>query len=138
MLNEIVNCVHSLSKTMRNKPILIVDDDQGMIDVIDKYLRHVGYQTRKALDGLEAMNILQEEDGEVSLLITDLVMPNFTGPKLIKFVKKEYNQIKIIACTEHGRKAAQWADDAGADAILYKPLDLYQLEKTIKNLIDAG
>jgi two-component system cell cycle sensor histidine kinase/response regulator CckA len=120
---------------MTNKSILIVDDDQGMIDVIDKYLRNLGYQTRKALDGLEAIKILQEEDCEIDLLITDLVMPNLSGPKLIKIVKKEYRQIKIIACTGHGKKAGQWADDAGADAILYKPLEMYRLKRTIEDLI---
>jgi two-component system cell cycle sensor histidine kinase/response regulator CckA len=120
---------------MTNKSILIVDDDQGMIDVIDKYVRHLGYQTRKALDGLEAIKILQEEDCRIGLLITDLVMPNLSGPKLIKIVRKEYSQIKIIACTGYGRKAGQWADDAGADAILYKPVEMYRLERTIEDLI---
>ena len=120
---------------MKTKSILIVDDDQGMVDVIDKYLRHVGYQTKRAFDGSEAIKILQKEDLDISLLITDLVMPILSGPKLIKFVKEKYNQIKIIACTEHGKKAAQWADDAGADTILYKPLDMYQLEIAIKDLI---
>lgn len=118
---------------MTNKSILIVDDDQGMIDVIDKYVRHLGYQTRKALDGLEAIKILQEEDCEICLLITDLVMPNLSGPKLIKIVRKEYSQIKIIACTGYGREAGQWAD--GADAILYKPLEMYRLQRIIEDLI---
>ena len=116
---------------MKNKSILIVDDDQGMLDIIDKYVRHMGYQTRKTLDGLEAIKILQEEDCDFGLLITDLVMPNLSGPKLIKIVRKEYSQIKIIACTGYGKNAGQFADDAGADAILYKPLAMYQLEKTI-------
>ena len=120
---------------MKDKSILIVDDDQGMLDIIDKYVRHMGYQTRKTLDGLEAIKILQEEGCDFGLLITDLVMPNLSGPNLIKIVRKEYSQIKIIACTGYGKKAGKWADDAGADAILYKPLAMYQLEKTIESLI---
>ena len=120
---------------MKSKSILIVDDDQGMIDVIDKYVRSLGYQTRKALDGLEATKILQEKDVEFDLIITDLVMPNISGPKLIKIVREKHSQIKIIACTGYGRDAGQYADDAGADAILYKPLEMHQLEKAIKTLI---
>lgn len=120
---------------MKNKSILIVDDDQGMIEVIDKYVRHLGYQTRKAVDGSEAIKILQEEDVEFNLLITDLVMPNISGPKLIELVREQYSQIKIIACTGYGRDAGKWADAAGADAILYKPLEMRQLEKTIEKLI---
>jgi len=120
---------------MRNKSILIIDDDIGMIDVIDKYVRHLGYKTQKAFDGLEAIKILQEEGVEFDLLITDLVMPNLSGPKLIEIVKQDYSQMKVIACTGYGADAGRWADDAGADAILYKPLEMRRLERTIENLI---
>ncbi|MBU8911956.1 MAG: response regulator [Desulfobacterales bacterium] len=120
---------------MKDKSILIVDDDQGMLDIIDKYVRYLGYQTRTALNGLEAIDILQEEDSNFGLLITDLVMPDLSGVKLIKIVKKKCGHMKIIACSGYGEMAGQWADDAGADVILYKPLEMYKLEKAIDNLI---
>jgi DNA-binding NtrC family response regulator len=120
---------------MKNKFILIVDDDQGMLDIIDKYVRYLGYQTRTALNGLKAIDILQEKESNFELLITDLVMPDLNGIKLIKIVKKEYDHMKIIAYTGYGKMAGQWADDAKADMILYKPLEMYKLDKAIKNLI---
>ena len=120
---------------MKNKSILIVDDDHGMIDVIDKYVRHLGYDTQMAFDGSEAVKMLEEDGAEFDLLITDLVMPNFSGPKLIKTVREEYSQMKIIACTGYGTAAGKFADDAGADAILYKPIEMHQLQRAIEHLI---
>lgn len=57
--------------------ILIVDDEKEIRDLIEIYLKSEGYETLKAADGEEALNILNREDPD--LIILDIMMPKMNG-----------------------------------------------------------
>ncbi len=54
--------------------ILVVDDDKEIVESIEIYLRNEGYKVFKAYDGLEALDILTNE--EIHLILMDIMMPN--------------------------------------------------------------
>ncbi len=62
---------------MKKQIILVVDDDREIVRAISKLLELEGYETLKAYDGLEALDILM--DHTVHLIIMDVMMPRLNG-----------------------------------------------------------
>lgn len=57
--------------------ILVCDDDKEIVDAIDIYLSQEGYRILKAYDGLQAIQMMKQE--EIHLLLMDVMMPNWMG-----------------------------------------------------------
>ena len=73
--------------------ILVCDDDKEIVDAIDIYLSQEGYRILKAYDGLQAIQIMKQE--EVHLLLIDVMMPNLDGIRATRKIR-EYSSIPII------------------------------------------
>ncbi|MEO9964633.1 MAG: response regulator transcription factor [Reichenbachiella sp.] len=86
--------------------ILIADDHQMFIDGIQSLL--IGQEkymiTKEANNGLEALNILTEHAPEIDILISDLSMPKMTGSELVKKVKDQYPDIKVLVLSMHNNR----------------------------------
>ena len=79
-----------------NETILIVDDNESICKLIVDTLKPLGYNCLTAKSGKEALDIIREYDGEVHLLLTDVVMPYMNGRELAEKIKKEKPSIKVI------------------------------------------
>lgn len=79
-----------------NETILLVEDNQLVLEMTETILRKKGYQVLVAADGNRGLKIIQEHDGPIDLLLTDVVMPNLNGKDL--FLKaQEYNKnLKVL------------------------------------------
>ena len=73
--------------------ILVVDDDKEIVESIEIYLRNEGYKVFKAYDGLEALDILTNE--EIHLILMDIMMPNVDGIEATMKIREDKN-IPII------------------------------------------
>ena len=76
--------------------VMVVDDNNLVRRLVTKILRRAGMEPVVAEDGLEALEKIRGLEGELDLLITDVVMPNMNGAELAKVVGAEFPQIKII------------------------------------------
>ena len=68
------------------KKILVVDDDAGMIKLLDKWLKVAGYTTVAAFDGYSAVEKAQTEKPDLILL--DVLLPDLNGTDVVKELKK--------------------------------------------------
>ena len=59
---------------MKKNNVLVVDDDKEIVDAIEIYLKNEGINVIKAYDGLEALEVLMENN--VQLILMDIMMPN--------------------------------------------------------------
>ena len=64
--------------------ILLVEDEEGLRSLNARGLRSRGYSVIEASNGIEAMEALEEKDGAVDLVVSDVVMPEMDGPTLLK------------------------------------------------------
>ena len=87
---------------MNQPKILVVDDDKEIVGAIKKRLEMEDYEIITAYDGLEAMDILMEQ--EVQLLIIDVMMPKMDGWEVVKTIRK-YSQVPIIMLTARGEES---------------------------------
>ena len=67
--------------------LLVVDDDQAFLDLMAHHLRRKGNTVECALDGKEALHILQSK-GPFTVLVTDLMMPGMSGLELLRLARK--------------------------------------------------
>ncbi|MFN0167820.1 MAG: response regulator [Bryobacteraceae bacterium] len=81
--------------------ILIVDDDPVCRDLLGESLSFMGYETRFASDGLEALELLEEETPD--LILMDLAMPRLDGFGTIRRIRGDSRFVKlpVIAVTAH-------------------------------------
>jgi sigma-B regulation protein RsbU (phosphoserine phosphatase) len=104
--------------------ILIVDDDLTSLLVLEATLKKLGHQVTTAKSGLEALPIF--EKGSVSLMISDMVMPDVDGLELCRRIRTagRAQYTYIIMLTAVGGKSGYLVGmKAGADDFIVKPFD---------------
>ena len=111
--------------------ILVVDDDKEIVESIEIYLRNEGYKVFKAYDGLEALDILTNE--EIHLILMDIMMPKLDGIKATIKIRQEKN-IPIILVSAEGEDTDKILGlNIGADDYITKPFNLLELIARVKS-----
>lgn len=111
--------------------ILIVDDDPGMTETLVDILSEMDYIVDAAGDGYEALEMISNMTFDVALM--DIKMPGINGVETFKEVKKLSPSTKVIMMTAYAvEDLVKEALEEGAYAIIYKPLDLNKVLKTIE------
>ncbi|WP_394773487.1 sigma-54-dependent transcriptional regulator [Flavobacterium sp.] len=114
--------------------ILIVDDNDDMLNLIQRHLKSFNYHTYKASSVSEAIDILKYTD--LDLLITDLNMPEINGMELIKYTQEHYPLIpKIVVTGLNSIDNAVTAIKSGALDYLNKPFTSDELQIAIDSLL---
>ncbi len=111
--------------------ILVCDDDREIVEAIDIYLTQEGYRVLKAYDGIEALEVLK--NNEVHLLVIDVMMPRLDGLRATLKIRQE-SSIPIIilsAKTEDADKILGL--NVGADDYVAKPFNPLELTARVKS-----
>ncbi len=121
---------------MENK-ILLIDDDEQFREMLAELLKRNGYDVIEASDGIHANSLYLKHHPK--LVITDIIMPEKEGIETIIDLKREFNNIKIIAISGGGRTNAmdnlRSARLLGADKTLEKPFENKEILNIIKDLM---
>ncbi len=115
--------------------ILVVDDEAAIRDVTKTSLESHNYKAITASDGIEAIALYAEHRDEISLVLTDMLMPSMDGLTTIRTLRKINPDVKIIAVS--GLSSADKVDAAyeiGIKAFLSKPYTANQLLQTISTV----
>ncbi len=119
--------------------VLVVEDDDNERELLSGYLRMSGFLVDTAVDGLQAMvKITQQERPDVVLL--DMKMPKFDGKKTISAIRgnPNYQDLKVFAVSGEVRtKFSVPLGDQGVDRWFSKPLDPRQLVAAIHEELSA-
>ena len=81
--------------------ILIVDDDPHIRELVSVFLEREGFQTYEAIDGLDALQKIDEV--KVDMVILDIMMPNMDGFDVC-FELRKYYDIPILMLTAKGKR----------------------------------
>jgi len=68
---------------------MLVEDEDGLRSLNARGLRSRGYTVVEAANGVEAMEVLDAQDGQIDLVVSDVVMPEMDGPTLLKELRDE-------------------------------------------------
>lgn len=128
----------SLASAARGtETILLVEDQDGIRDLVREFLQNNGYFVLHAADGNEALQIADEYKDQIHLLLTDVVMPNVGGRELAHRLTQPRLQMKVLFMSgypDHATWSSELVDDTAA--VLQKPFPLDTLARKIRSLLD--
>lgn len=115
--------------------ILVVDDDNGVRDVCVRALRLHGHQVSGAENGRAALEKMR--DTFYDLVLTDLQMPEMGGIRLLQELRQLYADTDVIVFTAYGTfESARQALRLGASDYLTKPVELEDLDRTVRRVLE--
>ncbi|MEE8526112.1 MAG: sigma-54 dependent transcriptional regulator [Thermoanaerobaculia bacterium] len=116
--------------------IIVIDDETGSRESMAIAIEKAGLGVRTFDEAKKALEFLQENPG-VQLAVCDLRMPEMDGLGFIHAVRERGDELAIILVTGYGTiESAIEAMRQGADDYLTKPVDLYELRKRVRNLLE--
>lgn len=118
--------------------VLVVDDEPMILELVARYLRHQGCAVLTAGCALEAMLVFRAADAPVDLLVTDVNMPDLSGPELAAYLT-ELNPGMSVLFVSGGHLAETHGSLNGPrSAFLAKPFRLDSLTSTVRSLLRAA
>ena len=118
--------------------ILLVEDEEAVRMFAARALRNKGYTVLEADCGEAALAHFNEQKGEIDLLVSDVVMPQMDGPTLIREVRKQRPDLKVIFISGYAEEAFRRNLDPDSEfELLPKPFSLKQLAGRVKDIIGA-
>lgn len=116
--------------------IIVVDDEMGICQNVEKILAKSNYEVVQAQSAEEALERMARES--FSLLISDIVMPEMNGLELLKLVKKEWPLTKAIMMTAYASTdTAMKAIRLGALDYVPKPFTPAELRETVRKALSG-
>ncbi len=114
--------MHHAGSALKGMSVLIVDDAVDIREVFAMLFRSEGADVATAADGRRAIELVRHEDFDV--LLTDLGLPDVPGDVLIRqTLGAARRRLRVIVVTGLGEPFLSRARDAGAEAVLTKPLE---------------
>ncbi len=114
--------------------ILVVDDEDTLRTVLSQELKGEGYEVETAADGLLALDAIKQN--KFDLVLLDIKMPNMDGFEVLKYIKQNHKDLKIIMLTGFADlKNAIESKKLGAEDFVSKPYDLVDLLTTIERVL---
>lgn len=127
-----------IMKDLRNKSVLIVDDDSGMLRAMTKVLANEGMQVTGVSDPTAIVTKLAESGKRFDVVITDLRMPTFSGRGVLALVSA-LPELPVIVITAFGGPDVEaQALRLGAFAFLEKPIAAAELIDVVKRALRAS
>jgi two-component system, cell cycle sensor histidine kinase and response regulator CckA len=118
--------------------ILLVEDEEGLRSLNARGLRSRGYTVIEASNGVEAMEALEEKNGAVDLVVSDVVMPEMDGPTLLRALRARNPNLKIIFVSGYAEDAfAKSLEETEKFDFLPKPFALSALVAKVKETMAA-
>jgi two-component system cell cycle sensor histidine kinase/response regulator CckA len=103
-----------------------------------RVLQSLGYRVLTASNGREGLETFRKA-AKVDLVLTDMVMPEMGGKELIQELRRIAPGLKALVITGYTlQEDVQALKDSGFADIVYKPLDVGELGRAIRRILDAG
>jgi len=119
--------------------ILIAEDEEPVRTLLQRALAEDGHVVTLAVDGAEALDLLNEADGGFDLLLTDIQMPVMDGIALALAVARDHPTMPIVMMTGY---ADQRARAAGLDSlvldVIAKPFSVAEIKFTVAAALAKG
>ena len=113
--------------------VLLVEDEDAVRSFAALALGQRGYRVLEATTGTEALEVFASHNGDVDLVVSDVVMPEMDGPTLMKHLRSERPEVKIIFISGYAEDAFRRnLSDNEEFMFLQKPFDLKELAAAVK------
>jgi two-component system cell cycle sensor histidine kinase/response regulator CckA len=120
-----------------SETILLVEDERGVWEFIREVLRECGFTVLEAADGMAALEVAANHRGEIALLLTDVVMPQISGPELARQLREIRPSLKVLYMS--GYAELRTRDEIGlGEATIQKPFEPNEIAVRVRQVIDQS
>jgi PAS domain S-box-containing protein len=118
--------------------ILVIDDEEDLVTVMEKYLSSLGYDVTTSTSSPDALRIFRDKPDRFDLVITDMTMPQMTGLKLSQEIHTTRPEIPIILSTGYEVSITKTeAQQNGIREFVMKPIRFNEFSVLIRNVLDG-
>lgn len=121
---------------LKNKDILIIEDDKAIVRILELEFKHEGYTYDVALDGKDGLDKFQS--GQYGIILLDLMLPEISGLEICRKIRKVSNVPIIMLTARRDITDKVIGLDLGADDYVTKPFDMEELLARIRAGIRRG
>ncbi|MFC6196540.1 ATP-binding protein [Ponticaulis profundi] len=119
--------------------IMLVEDEDGVRNIAATLLRNRGYDVIEAADGEEALDLIIENQGEIDLLISDVILPGIDGPSLLKQAREYLGDARVMFISGYSEgDLTKTLDEERAISFLPKPFRMEKLAERVKEELSAA
>jgi PAS domain S-box-containing protein len=116
--------------------VMVVEDDDRVRDIVASQIASLGFQVVCQASAIAALQEYKKMDIGIDLLVTDIVMPELSGPELVKSLKEKQRNLKVLYMTGWAPADILQAGALGQDAqLLRKPFEERELNAKIQHLL---
>ncbi|MBR3789220.1 MAG: EAL domain-containing protein [Clostridia bacterium] len=121
---------------MDKKTLLAVDDAEINRKILSKLFSNE-FEVLEACDGKEALDVISKHNGNIDVVVLDIIMPGYDGFYFLERVKEtEYSDIPVvISTTDNSPEAEDRLLDLGATDLIYKPFNPQNAVKKVKAIL---
>jgi PAS domain S-box-containing protein len=125
--------------TKGTEQILLVDDEEGPIQVEKLMLKELGYRVMTAASGREAIDIYTEHADAVDLIALDMIMPEMNGRATYEELKKINPDVRVLLVSGYSlNKQVEEMLELGCNGFIQKPFDIIELSQTLRDVFDSN
>lgn len=118
--------------------VLLVEDEEAVRSFAVRALSIRGYNVLEANSGVDALSVVAAHDGEIDLIISDVMMPEMDGPTMLSQLRDTLPKVKVIFISGYAEDAFDKNLQEGESfTFLPKPFSLKQLAATVKEVLEA-
>jgi len=127
------------STTDTRPVVLVVDDEQGLRELVCRTLQAEGYETLEAGHGAEALEVMESAPDFVDLVVTDVVMPEMDGRELGRRIGQRWPDLPILYISAYDvNDIFRRGSPRSSAPFLQKPFPLEGLLTTVQGLISSA
>jgi DNA-binding response OmpR family regulator len=120
------------TKAKAQPRVLIVEDEEGLLEILELNFRSAGFRVFTAADGVTAWQRFEREQPD--LLVLDLNLPQVSGFRLLELVRRE-SDVPVLILTAYDFAEAEEVARHRPDAFVKKPFDVNELLLTARRLV---
>ncbi|PLX36646.1 MAG: hybrid sensor histidine kinase/response regulator [Hyphomicrobiales bacterium] len=118
--------------------ILLVEDEESLRAFAARALSSRGYTVIEAMNGENALELIEEGTEDIDLVISDVMMPEMDGPTLLKELRQRIDNFKVIFISGYAEDAFEKnLDESETFTFLPKPFGLKKLAETVKDVLES-
>jgi nitrogen-specific signal transduction histidine kinase len=134
-LSEPLN--HGVANLPGSETLMLVEDQEDLRALVGDFLRENGYTVLEAKDGIEGLEVAEQHQGQIHLLVTDLVMPRMGGWELAERLLSLRPQLKVLYLSGYAEySAAPFSGKYRPGTLVEKPFLMNMLARKVREILE--
>jgi CheY-like chemotaxis protein len=127
-----------IEKWHSSATVLVVDDDEGVRDLLDTTLSRAGLTVLLACNGREGVELFRRHADEIDAVVLDRTMPDIGGEDAFDEMREIRPEVRVMLISGYSEERAAWHFiDKGLDGFLHKPFEPRVLLERIRRIIEG-